>query len=191
MAASARPPLLDPDDWFAPAAWEDVPTREQPLRRNERRPSTDSGRLLHRLLAQPHASGRLRYGRVSVAATTAVIICTLIALAASGAFTGNKPTAQPRPVATISPRPSTPKPAQARIAAPTQPLNPGAHGTQVTRLQRGLHRLGYLTGASDGAYGPKTTRALAAFQQHSGLTPDGILGPQTLLALRQALTQRD
>jgi hypothetical protein len=189
MAASARPPVRDPDDWFAPAEWEDVQTLEMPLRRNEPLRSAGSGRLPRDLLALPHYRGRV--GRIAAAAAAAVIIFTLIGLAASGAFTTSKPRPQPRPAATSSPRTTaTPQRARARIAAPARPLEPGARGAQVIRLQRALTALGYLNAVPDGAYGPKTTRALVAFQRHSGLSSDGILGPQTLRKLRQALPQR-
>jgi hypothetical protein len=189
MAASALPPARDPDDWFAPAEWEDARTLEQPLRRNEPLRSAGRSRLPPELLSLPHYRGRV--ARIAAAAAAAAIIFTLIGLAASGAFTGGKPKPQPRIAATSSP-PTTPTPQRARtpIAAPTQPLQPGARGAQVIRLQRALNALGYLNVAPDGAYGPKTTRALVAFQQHSGLNPDGILGPQTLRKLRQALAQR-
>jgi Putative peptidoglycan binding domain. len=54
-------------------------------------------------------------------------------------------------------------------------------------LQRALASLAYSPGAVDGNYGTSTQRAVARFQSFSNLTPDGILGPQTLLALRNAL----
>lgn len=54
-------------------------------------------------------------------------------------------------------------------------------------LQRSLVRLGYAPDAIDGKYGPKTQKALEAFQTASGLTADGILGPKTLAALKKAV----
>jgi peptidoglycan hydrolase-like protein with peptidoglycan-binding domain len=57
----------------------------------------------------------------------------------------------------------------------------------VKALQRGLARLGYSPGRIDGQYGPSTVDAVKRFQRAGGLTADGILGPNTLRALSQAL----
>ncbi len=54
-------------------------------------------------------------------------------------------------------------------------------------LQRALARLGYSPGTIDGQYGPSTTQAVSRFQRAKGLTEDGILGPDTLRALTNAL----
>lgn len=66
-------------------------------------------------------------------------------------------------------------------AAPTaEPvIRSGAMGEAVVRLQQRLKELGYYTGAVDGQFGPGTRTAVTAFQQHNGLTPDGIVGPAT------------
>jgi peptidoglycan hydrolase-like protein with peptidoglycan-binding domain len=47
--------------------------------------------------------------------------------------------------------------------------------------------LGYDPGKIDGDYGTSTTNAVIAFQKASGLTADGVVGPQTRAALRTAL----
>jgi hypothetical protein len=189
MAAPVQPPTFDPDDWFAPAESEHA-TLEQPPRDDQRLRGIGSVRLPAGLL-QRHPRRRLRYRRITGAAIAAIVVCTLIGLAVSGVFTSSKPTPRPRPAATTpTPRPTPRTRPRARVAPPTQPLNPGARGPQVVRLQRALQRLGYLAAAPDGAYGPRTQQALGAFQRRWALTPDGILGPQTLLALRQALEQR-
>jgi peptidoglycan hydrolase-like protein with peptidoglycan-binding domain len=73
------------------------------------------------------------------------------------------------------------------VAAPSIPLKPGDQGPAVKVLQRALASLGYSPGSVDGSYGPSTQRAVARFQAASNLAPDGILGPQTLAALRAAL----
>jgi len=71
--------------------------------------------------------------------------------------------------------------------APTTALKPGDSGSQVVLLQQALTSLGYSAGSADGTYGPSTTAAVTAFQTAKGLTADGVLGPQTLVALQQAL----
>lgn len=56
----------------------------------------------------------------------------------------------------------------------------------VIRLQTELKGLGYFSGPITGFYGALTTAAVAAFQKASGLTSDGVLGPQTKAALASA-----
>jgi hypothetical protein len=67
--------------------------------------------------------------------------------------------------------------------APTTTLKPGDSGSQVKVLQRELVALGFAVGAIDGLYGQATTKAVANFQRAHHLTPDGIVGPLTLVAL--------
>lgn len=62
------------------------------------------------------------------------------------------------------------------VGLPT--LRLGARGSAVAVLQR---RLGGL--AADGAFGPRTRRAVVAFQSRRGLAADGIVGPVTWRAL--------
>jgi hypothetical protein len=60
-------------------------------------------------------------------------------------------------------------------------LQTGSRGPDVVRLQHLLNRLLHLKPPlqADGVFGPKTAQAVIAFQQQNGLTPDGIVGPQT------------
>src|SRR6476619_533212 len=53
----------------------------------------------------------------------------------------------------------------------------------VRSLQRRLVTLGFSPGPIDGLYGPRTTQAVAGFQQAHGLVADGIVGPETRKAL--------
>lgn len=53
----------------------------------------------------------------------------------------------------------------------------------VTILQDRLIALGYLTGFSDGKFGPITASAVMAFQRSVGLVADGVVGPLTAAAL--------
>jgi putative chitinase len=54
-----------------------------------------------------------------------------------------------------------------------------AHGEDVIALQQALKAHGFDPGAADGDFGPGTEAAVIAFQRSEGLTPDGIVGPQT------------
>lgn len=57
----------------------------------------------------------------------------------------------------------------------------------TTALQRALLALGRNPGPLDGKFGALTRKALVAFQANAGLKADGIAGPKTVAALRQAL----
>ena len=66
-------------------------------------------------------------------------------------------------------------------------LRKGDSGTDVKELQEALLREGYDLGSygADGKFGSETLSAVRAFQHDNGLTPDGIVGPKTLAALRK------
>jgi peptidoglycan LD-endopeptidase CwlK len=55
-------------------------------------------------------------------------------------------------------------------------------------VQDALRRLGFDPGPSDGRIGPGTREALRAFQRRFGLVADGVPGPLSRAALRQALS---
>jgi hypothetical protein len=153
--------------------------------------------------------GPLAEPRLVLAGVGALVVLVVIVLALSGVFSSSSPrraaTTPPATTpATTGPgttraattrsgtttKATTTRPAPAAAPAPSGPLKPGDQGPQVTVLQRALASLGYSPGAIDGNYGLSTQRALSEFQSASKLTPDGILGPQTLLALRTALNGR-
>jgi peptidoglycan hydrolase-like protein with peptidoglycan-binding domain len=70
------------------------------------------------------------------------------------------------------------------MANPGQPtIRRGAEGGVVRRLQRALHRTPNPGIKIDGDFGPQLEAQVKAFQQASGLTVDGIVGPQTWAAL--------
>ncbi len=71
------------------------------------------------------------------------------------------------------------------LPQPEPMLKRGSRGEAVRELQRNLAALGYRT-AADGAFGPATATVLKKFQSERGLTADGIAGPRTMAALRQA-----
>lgn len=61
-------------------------------------------------------------------------------------------------------------------------MREGATGAQVKRLQEALNARGF-TIAVDGNFGPDTTAAVKAFQNHAGIGADGVVGVMTLEAL--------
>ncbi len=118
-----------------------------------------------------------------------ILVFLVALLAAFGVFSSSPPPVSV-PVATV-PTATTPPVTQATTttappptaAPPTTTLKPGDTGSQVKALQRELASLGYTVGTIDGSYGPATIKAVTAFQRSRHLTPDGIVGPATLLAL--------
>lgn len=64
----------------------------------------------------------------------------------------------------------------------------GATGNDVKTVQTKLKRWGYYDGAVDGVYGSQTRNAVIYFQRTNGLTPDGIVGPQTAQALGMSVS---
>jgi murein L,D-transpeptidase YcbB/YkuD len=77
------------------------------------------------------------------------------------------------------------KPQPAAVSNPVLAL--GSFGPEVRALQIRLKRLGFLTGGIDSTFGPQTKAAVIAFQRSRKLTPDGIVGRQTRLAILRAV----
>ena len=73
-------------------------------------------------------------------------------------------------------------PQVAEASAASDVLRPGDSGAAVGRAQTHLNRHGYKV-TVDRDYGPKTTRAVKAFQGDYGLDVDGTIGPSTKKAL--------
>ena len=65
-------------------------------------------------------------------------------------------------------------------------LRRGARGAGVSALQRALSSLGESL-VIDGVFGAGTDAAVRRFQSRSGLSPDGVVGPQTKAAIGAAL----
>jgi hypothetical protein len=201
MAGRRGPSDRDPDDWFADS--EGAPETAEATRRadgtpSERRRDTEStppalaDDWIHGDETSSAHAARLaswqRIGRKGVLAAAALVgLVLLIGLAVGGVFNSShhRPpaisTRQPATTATVT------QPTPTALPAPPGSLTLGDHGSPVRVLQLALKSLGYNPGTIDGRYGPKTAAAVTAFQRASRLTPDGILGPRTLRALRAAL----
>lgn len=66
-------------------------------------------------------------------------------------------------------------------------LQEGSQGTEVTRLQEGLKKLGFYSSSIDSIFGSKTKQAVIAFQKSQQLSADGIVGEKTWSKLNEAL----
>ncbi len=130
-----------------------------------------------------------RRAALAIGVGVLAIVLLVAGLAAGGLFSGgdeNQAAATTTAPTTTATTTSTQTTAPA-LPAPNATLKPGDEGAQVKVLQRALASLGYAPGPIDGTYGPATKQAVTEFQSASGLTADGIVGPKTLAALRQAL----
>ncbi len=65
-------------------------------------------------------------------------------------------------------------------------LQLGSTGSDVTKLQKRLIELGYLSGSANGTYGDDTEAAVRAFQKRNGQWEDGVAGQDTQSALYSA-----
>lgn len=76
-----------------------------------------------------------------------------------------------------------PQPSDDAIPAPsvqiTSTLRRNDNGSQVTALQKRLNQLCYYCGTPDQIFGETTEWAVKYFQQHNGLTADGVVGTNT------------
>ena len=66
-------------------------------------------------------------------------------------------------------------------------IKKNSSGEDVKTVQEILSKLSYKPGSIDGKYGDKTERAVIRFQEASNLYADGVVGPNTWQALKQAL----
>lgn len=67
-------------------------------------------------------------------------------------------------------------------------LKNGDKGSLVSLVQLALERSGYSVGTKDGVFGSKTEAAVRAFQSQNGLVSDGIVGKDTMSALKKYIT---
>lgn len=74
-----------------------------------------------------------------------------------------------------------------KISASSSAVGKNITSTSTSTIQKYLNNWGKNLSV-DGKYGPATTAAVIAFQKSKGLTPDGIVGPKTLEALKKYTT---
>ena len=192
VVGSKTPSPSDVDDWFGEDDWFADESAARPAATPpewpEREPAPTPGRRVGEF------TFTVRTLLIGVGLVALVVV--VVVLAVAGVFSSGKSHSPPpgpsRPATTGSTTThQTPTaPTTAKPAAPSSTLKPGDTGTQVKVLQRALARLGYSPGKADGDYGPSTQIAVKHFQQASKLTADGVLGPQTLRALKRALARQ-
>jgi hypothetical protein len=99
-------------------------------------------------------------------------------------------TTQTRPTTTTTTTPTTTGAAlRVTLPAGSTRLERGDSGAAVTQLQKGLVALGFSAGQPDGRFGATTEAAVVDFQQSNDLTPDGIVGTDTIRLLNAALAR--
>jgi peptidoglycan hydrolase-like protein with peptidoglycan-binding domain len=82
-----------------------------------------------------------------------------------------------------------PPTAAAPEAAPKQLPAAQAKGDRSKDIQRALHTAGFYDGPIDGKIGPKTKKAIEAFQKKKGLIADGKVGPKTWAELERYIKE--
>ena len=70
-------------------------------------------------------------------------------------------------------------------------MKTGAKGDNVKEVQEMLISQGYLEDVADGKFGPKTEKAVLAFQQDNGLDATGIVGEATYNALKNGASDQE
>jgi len=100
-------------------------------------------------------------------------------------------TTQTRPsTTTTTPTTTTSEAPRVTLPAGTTRLERGDSGAAVTQLQKGLVALGFSAGQPDGKFGATTEAAVIDFQQSNDLTPDGVVGADTIRLLNAAVARQ-
>jgi N-acetylmuramoyl-L-alanine amidase len=106
------------------------------------------------------------------------------------AATAPRTTTRERSATTTTSRTTT-EAATLRVTLPEgAALSRGDRGTAVVQLQKGLAALGFAVGQPDGVFGATTEAAVVDFQQSNNLSPDGVVGTDTVRLLNAALTKK-
>lgn len=191
VSTGARRSAAAADDFFADEeiSWDEetdaIGRRSGQLWVGTRRPSRDAGvRLRDQIVRRPLAVG------IAGLALLGLVLGLVLGLSGGG----GKPLA---PVIPVTPTPTSTPPATTAkspssgfaiaIPAAAKALKLGDRGAAVRALQRALSQLGFAVGTPDGIFGQKTREAVVSFQQAHGLSPDGVVGPQTARAVNRAL----
>ena len=122
--------------------------------------------------------------------TTPLTTASQTATAAPQTTTGAQQTTREQPAVTTTPS-TTPEATPLQVSLPDgETLSRGDRGSEVEDLQKGLAQLGFSTGQPDGVFGADTEAAVIDFQQSNDLTPDGVVGSETVRLLNAALAQK-
>jgi peptidoglycan hydrolase-like protein with peptidoglycan-binding domain len=121
-----------------------------------------------------------------LAALAVLVVGVTVATTGGGEPAAEQPAPAPPPATAPSPSPT---PAAVPVVE-TANMKMGDEGESVRALQQALTAVGFDAGAPDGGFAAKTRDAVAAFQREAGLVGDGVVGPQTALALTRALGER-
>lgn len=70
-------------------------------------------------------------------------------------------------------------------------LREGMSGNDIMEIQAVLKKMGYDAGEINGTFGPQMRSAVIQFQRNFGLTPDGVIGPNTYRVLERFLNGYD
>jgi hypothetical protein len=212
-----RPPgddwLLDDVDWGEPRPLRGPePASGEPARqRSGLIPEAGRGADGRQQTAAGGLHADIRRRRIAaLAALGALLVCAVVIPLV--VFGGGGGSAETTPLTTAPTTPTAPTTTQARTtttttATTTTPttttaalhvtlpagatrLEQGDTGAEVTQLQKGLVALGFSAGTPDGNFGSATEAAVVDFQQSNDLTPDGIVGADTVRLLNAALARK-
>jgi hypothetical protein len=172
---------VDPVLETAPTLPVTVPSPVRP-RRQTRTFKSDLGRL--RASVSAHAPTSPYRNRVLLVGGFLLALLVL-ALVVVRPLVGGDSTAAPQRPAKAKKLTEVPA-----VKAPAKPraLEPGDRSRAVADLQTALAALGFYAAGIDGDYGDSTSAAVLAFQSAHGLAADGVAGPSTMEAIREAVS---
>ncbi|RYL87567.1 3D domain-containing protein [Sporolactobacillus sp. THM19-2] len=76
------------------------------------------------------------------------------------------------------------------VIGKVRPLRSGSAGQEVLSLQKMLKKLGYYEGKVDGIYGRGTGLGVSVLQKKTGITVDGVTGPETWKSIENLLIRQ-
>ena len=119
------------------------------------------------------SAGRLTPTGAAVAAVAAVVMVAVVPMSATGAVSAAGAVTVPSGMSS-----------RAQRALPAT-IRQGSVGAGVELAQYELSRVLILSGSQDvdGLFGPRTVRAVRAYQYQKGLAADGVVGPRTWTAM--------
>lgn len=140
----------------------------------------------HRRTTRPQAN-------VLVGGALVVVFFTALAIAGCSGGGGDQPTtvdssARATAATEATNQPTEQVPDTVGLVPTGDPIRLNDRGPRVERLQTALANLGFSPGPIDGIFGPKTLRAVRAFQRSVDLEPTGIVNNRIANALNNALT---